>query len=67
MAKNYVIHMPADSDAEKKFMETIMPLLKDKVVCRLGILFGHPSTNDYVVTENDFETMKRVFAEKILK
>ena len=67
MAKNYVIHMPADSEAEKKFMETIMPLLKDKVVCRLGILFGHPNINCYVVTENDFETIKKYFAEKILK
>lgn len=69
MAKNYVIHIPADSEAEKKFMKTIMPLLKDKdkVICRLGIFFGRPSTNDYVVTENDFEIIKRMFAEKILK
>lgn len=67
MAKNYVIHIPANSDAEEKFMKTVMPLLKDKVTCRLGALFGNPQYNDYVVTENDFEIIKEFFSQKILK
>ena len=66
MAKNYVVHIPANSDTEEKFMKTVMPLLKDKVTCRLGALFGSPKYNDYVVTADDFERMKKFFATKIL-
>lgn len=66
MAKNYVIHIPAYSDAEEKFMKKVMPLLKDKVTCRLGALFGNPQYNDYVVTADDFERIKEFFATKIL-
>ena len=67
MTKNYVIHIPAYSDTEEKFMKTVMPLLKDKVTCRLGMLFGNPKYNDYVVTAEDFEIIKEFFATKILK
>lgn len=67
MTKTYVIHIPAYSDAEEKFMKTVMPLLKDKVICRLGMLFGNPKYNDYVVTAEDFEIIKGFFATKILK
>lgn len=67
MSKNYVIHIPANSDTEEKFMKKVMPLLKDKVTCRLGILFGNPKYNDYVVTADDFERIKEFFATKILE
>ena len=66
MAKNYVIHMPAYSDAEEKFVKKVVPLLKDKVTCRLGALLGNPKYNDYVVTAEDFERIKEFFATKIL-
>lgn len=67
MDKNYVIHIPANSDAEEKFMKTVMPLLKGKVTCRLGALFGNPKYNDYVIAADDFEAIKEFFASKILK
>lgn len=48
-------------------MKTVMPLLKDKVPCQIGMFFGNTQYNDYVVTENDFEIIKEFFAMKILK
>ena len=67
MAKTYVIHVPAYSDAEEKFVKKVIPLLKDKVTCRLGMLFGNPKYNDYAVTAEDFERIKEFFAKKILE
>ncbi len=45
------------SPAEDKFVNKLMPVCKDKVVCRLGALFGWPY-NEYVITEEDFQRIK---------
>ena len=47
-----VIQIVPDSEAEMFFIKVLMPVCKDKVICRLGVLFGW-NYNEYEVTRND--------------
>lgn len=48
-----LINVVANSEAEKFFIEKVMPMCKDSVACRLGIFFGHPEYNQYVISAAD--------------
>lgn len=62
--KEHVFKIMPGTEAEKYFMDNIMPNCKDKVTCRLGTLFGHP-WNEYVLTRRDYIRCRKFI--KVLK
>lgn len=53
MSKNHVLKILANSEGEHYFVNTIMPICKDEVNCRLGDIYGW-IWNEYEITDDDF-------------
>lgn len=51
--KRYIFKIKPDSAAEKYFVNELMKECKDKVICRLGYIFGR-DWNEYEVTHDDY-------------
>lgn len=51
--ENHVLKIGANSEGENYFVKEIMPNCKDKVIIRLGSLFG-VNWNEYEITHEDF-------------
>lgn len=62
--KNHVLKILPNSEAEQYFVNDIMPNCKDKVICRLGIMFG-VSWNEYEITHDDYKRCRNFI--KVLK
>ena len=60
---NYTLKIESDSEAEKYFCNDLMKLCKDKVTCRLGVLYGVPY-NEYVISENDYMRIREHIKSK---
>lgn len=50
---NHILRIKPYSEAEDYFVNTFVPICKDKVYCSLGGIFGKPY-NEYVITHDDF-------------
>ena len=50
----HVLRVLPDSEAEEYFMKTYIPICKNKVICRLGLIFGW-DYNEYEITDDDFK------------
>ena len=50
---NYTLKFEQDSDAENYFLNTLISVCKDEVVCRLGDLFGW-SYDEFIISQDDF-------------
>ena len=48
----HILRVLPDSEAEEYFMKTYMPICKDNVICRLGLIFGW-DYNEYEITDDD--------------
>ena len=62
--KNHVLKILPNSEAETYFVNEIMPNCKDKVICRLGMMFGN-YWNEYEITHDDYKRCQKFI--KILK
>jgi hypothetical protein len=51
--ENHVLKIGPNSEGERYFVDEIMPNCKDKVLIRLGMIFGNP-WNEYEITHEDF-------------
>lgn len=47
-----------NTEAEEYIINTIMPLCKDKVICRLGSIFG-VDYNEYVISDKDYKKLHK--------
>ena len=52
--EKHVLKIEPDSEAERYFIGTFMPICKDQVAVRLGEIWGW-SYNEYEFTHEDFE------------
>lgn len=50
----HILRVLPDSEAEEYFIKKYMPICKDKVICRLGLIFGL-DYNEYEITDDDFK------------
>lgn len=57
------ISIKPDSPDEKWFYKNINPVLKDKVIVRLGDLFGE-GVNTYLISPEDYERVKPLIDKK---
>lgn len=51
--KTHIIKVESGSNAEKYFIDAFLPICKDEVKCRLGIIFGM-DWNEYEITDADY-------------
>lgn len=61
---NHVFKVLPESEAEQYFVKDIMPHCKDRVICRLGVMFGRP-WNEYEITHDDYDRCQKFI--KVLK
>lgn len=59
----HVLKIEPDSEAEKYFVNDIMPNCKDKVICRLGIIYG-VLWNEYEITHDDYNRCREFIKRK---
>ena len=59
----HVLKIEPNSEAEKYFVNVIMPNCKDKVITRLGNMFGM-MWNEYEITDEDFNRCRDFIKEK---
>lgn len=62
--KDHVFKILPDTEAEKYFVNNIVPKCKKQVHCRLGAIFGMP-WNEYIITHRDYIRCRKFI--KILK
>ena len=62
---NHVLKIEPNSEAEKYFVNEIMTNCKDKVICRLGIIYGL-EWNEYEITHADYIRCQK-YIEKMRK
>lgn len=62
MNNKRILKMEPYSEAEEYFMSAILPICKDKVVCRLGDIFGL-AWNEYEITEADYDRCRQYLKE----
>ena len=53
-----ILRIKPDSDAERLFA-SLTKCCKDKISIRLGEIFGHPEYNEYEVSDEDFERLRK--------
>lgn len=57
------VSVKPDSSDEKWFYKNIAPVLKDKVIIRLGDLFGEED-NTYIISPEDYERVKTLIDKR---
>lgn len=57
IVRHSLIVMP-DTEAEEYIWNTIVPLCKDKVICKLGALCG-VSYNEYLISQEDYKRLHK--------
>ena len=57
------VSVKPDSSDERWFYKNISPVLKDKVIVRLGALFGEEN-NTYLISPEDYECVKTLIDKR---
>lgn len=57
------VSVKPDSSDEKWFYKNITPVLKDKVIIRLGSLFGEQN-NTYLISSEDYKRVKTLIDKR---
>lgn len=60
--KNHVLKIEPNSEAERYFINTLIPICEDGVKCRLGNIYGMP-WNEYEITDNDYYRCRALLKE----
>ena len=61
--KNHVIKVKPNSEGEYYFVNKLIRICKDGVICRLGSTFGK-DYNEYEITHSDFRRVQKFIANQ---